>query len=447
MNKIKIDDEIIVDVKRLGINGEGIAYYLKKAVFIDNALPSETVKIKIIKDEEKYLVGEITKIVNPSKYRTTPFCKYYKRCGGCQLQHLDYKQSGIVKRDMLMKTISKYSGLNPRTFQVNETVIMENPKNYRNKSQMLVSTLETKLTTSLYELDSREKVEINNCPIQNEIINDVNNKTLRILEAFGIKASDDGGILKNLVVRTSTTNNNTQVTFIITKDDIRLNNVAKEIMNIPNVKSVYKSINNSDSHMFGEMIKLEGEDTITEKIGDFNFNLLPTSFFQLNPIQTNKLYATVKKLCKLSFKENVIDAYCGVGTIGMYISKNAKEVVGIEINEDSITNAIANAKLNKVKNIRFINGDATVEIPKLVNEGFNADIMVFDPPRTGLSNDIKSLINSTLPKRIVYVSCNPSTLSKDLGELKGKYNVKSITPFDMFPFTSHIESVTLLEKK
>ncbi len=445
MNNIKENDEIIVDIKRLGINGEGIAYYLRKTIFIKNALPDEIVKIKITKDNSNYFEAEIVNFIKQSAHRIKPFCKYFYLCGGCQLQHLSYENSKKLKREMLMDTISKYSGLNPRTFQVNETIIMDNPKNYRNKSQMAVCTKNNNLSTSLYKVNSNENISIDYCDVQNEIINSVNIKVLKLLEIFDIKSIDNDGILKNLVVRISTSTNEVQVTIIISKDDNNINKVAKEIISIPNVVSVYKSINKTNN-MFGNLIKLEGTDTICETIGAFKFNLLPTSFFQLNPIQTNKLYETVKKLCKLSFKENVIDAYCGVGTIGMYLAKNAKEVIGIEINEDSITNAITNAKLNKIKNISFINGDATIEIPKLINDGFIPDIMVFDPPRTGLSDEIKKVINLTLPKRIVYVSCNPSTLAKDLEQLKNNYQVKSITPFDMFPYTSHIESVTLLEK-
>ncbi|MFI3329868.1 MAG: 23S rRNA (uracil(1939)-C(5))-methyltransferase RlmD [bacterium] len=445
MNNLKIDDEIIVDVKRLGINGEGIAYYLRKTIFIKNALPDETVKIKITKDSSNYLEADVVKFMKQSEHRVRPFCKYYNTCGGCQLQHLDYNHSKVVKRDMLMEAIAKYSDLNPRTFQVNQTVIMDDAKNYRNKSQMAICSKGEQLCTSLFQSDSRDSVAIDYCDVQNEIINTINNKVLRLLEVFDVKSIDNGGILKNLVVRVSTTTSNAQVTIIVAKDSDVLSKVAKEIINITNVVSVYKSINKSDTSMFGTLEKLEGEDTITEKIGNFSFNLLPTSFFQLNPVQTNKLYETVKKLCKLSFKETVIDAYCGVGTIGMYLAKNAKEVIGIEINEDAITNAINNAKINKIKNISFINGDATLEIPKLINEGLTPDIMVFDPPRTGLSSEIRDLVNKTKPKRIVYVSCNPATLAKDLKDLKSNYKVKSITPFDMFPFTSHIESVTLLE--
>ncbi len=445
MNKIKLDDELIVDVKRLGINGEGIAYYLKKAIFINNALPDETVKIKITKENPNFLEGEIVKFIKQSNYRVKPFCKHYDKCGGCQLQHLEYNRSKVVKRDMLMESISKYSNLNPRTFQVNETVIMDNPKNYRNKSQMAVCYNDNNLCTALFESNSQDYVAIDKCGVQNEIINTINQRVLKLLEVFNLQSSDNGGIIRNIVTRISTSTNKAQVTLIIASDSDLVNKVAKEIINIPNVESVYKSINKSDKSMFGNLVKLEGSETITEKIGDFQFNLLPTSFFQLNPIQTNKLYATVKKLCKLSFKEIVFDSYCGVGTIGMYLAKNAKEVIGIEINTDAVENANNNAKLNKIKNISFVNGDATIEIPILIQKGITPDIMVFDPPRTGLSSEIKELVNKVLPKRIVYVSCNPSTLGKDLKDLKNNYKVKSITPFDMFPYTSHVESVTLLE--
>lgn len=440
MNNIKIDDEIVVDVKRLGINGEGIAYYLKKAVFINNAIPGETVLIKIIEDNNTYLIGNVIKYIKSSSNRVNPFCKYYNECGGCQIQHVDYNYSKILKRDLVMEAITKYSTLNPRTFQVNETVIMDSPKGYRNKSQMAISK-EDGLSLGLYKANSRDIVNVVSCPIQNETINSINIKVLQVLESYDINPS----ILKNLVTRVSNYDNKAQVTLIINKDNNIIDLAAKEIINIPNVTSVYKSINTSDVSMFGELIKLEGTDTITEVIDGFKFNLLPSSFFQLNTLQTQKLYQTVKKLCKLSFKENVIDAYCGVGTIGTYLAKNAKQVIGIEINKDSIANAIDNAKINKIKNIDFILGDSTIEIPKLINDGFIPDIMVFDPPRTGLSSEILNLVKKVLPKRIVYVSCNPATLAKDLNELKNNYKVKSITPFDMFPFTSHVESVTLLE--
>ncbi len=440
MKNVNINDEIIVDIKRLGINGEGIAYYLRKTIFINNAIPGETVLIKITDDKTTYLIGEIIKFISTSDNRTQPFCKYYNECGGCQIQHINYNFSKKLKKDLLTEAITKYSSLNPRTFQVNETVIMDNPKGYRNKSQMAISE-DNGLSLGLYKANSRDIVNVISCPIQNEIINSINIKVLKVLEAFNIESS----IFKNVVTRVSTFDNKAQVTLIINKDSIKIDEAAKEIINIPNVVSVYKSINTSDTSMFADIVKLEGTDTITEEIDGFKFNLLPTSFFQLNTLQTQKLYQTVKKLCKLSFKENVIDAYCGVGTIGTYLAKNAKHVIGIEINKDSITNAIENAKINKIKNIEFIQGDSTIEIPKLINNGFIPDIMVFDPPRTGLSNEIKSLIKKVLPKRIVYVSCNPATLAKDLNELKDNYKVKSITPFDMFPYTSHVESVTLLE--
>ncbi len=445
MNNIKLDDEIIVDVKRLGINGEGIAYYLRKTVFINNALPDETVLVKIVKETPTFLEGEIIKFIKQSKSRVKPFCPHFGECGGCQIQHLDYNASKTVKREMLMETIRKYSNLNPRTFQVNETVIMDNPKNYRNKSQMAICTNGNELMQSLFKANSKDPVKITTCPIQDELINNVNIRVLKILEAFDIKATDNGGILRNIVTRVSSAINKVQVSLIITRDDENIDKASREIFNIEAVDSVYKSINKSEVYMFSDLVKLQGNDTITENIGSFKFNLLPSSFFQLNLVQTNKLYETVKKLCKLSFKETVIDAYCGVGTIGMYLAKNAKNVIGIEINEDAITNAVENAKLNKIKNIEFICGDATLVIPNLIKEGLNPDIMVFDPPRTGLTKDIKDIIKTTLPKRIVYVSCNPATLAKDLKDLSSNYKVKSITPFDMFPYTSHIESVTLLE--
>ena len=221
-------------------------------------------------------------------------------------------------------------------------------------------------------------------------------------------------------------------------------------MNNKKITSVYYSINNNleDASIFGkEIVKVCGNDSIKEKIGDYYYNLLPNSFFQLNPTQAKVLYDEVKKACKLSFKENVLDAYCGVGSIGIYLAKWAKEVVGVESNKQAVVNAKENANINKIKNIRFIEGNASNVLPYLVKDHFIPDVMVFDPPRTGMTPDIKEAINKCLPKRIVYVSCNPASLAKDLAELTEEYQIKYIQPIDMFPFTSHVESVVLLELK
>ena len=218
-------------------------------------------------------------------------------------------------------------------------------------------------------------------------------------------------------------------------------------MKIEHVVSVFESVNDgSDVSIFGTTKKLEGKDTILENIAEFKFELGPDTFFQLNPVQTEKLYEAVKKVCKLSKKETVLDLYCGVGTIGIYLSKLAKEIIGVEVNEISIENAKTNAVLNKVQNAKFFAGRVDEVLPKVIREN-NVDVLVCDPPRTGLEEYVCKTILKSGINRVVYVSCNPSTLAKDLALLSEKYTVKSIQPVDMFPQTSHVESVTLLELK
>lgn len=451
--QVKVDEEIFLDIKRLGINGEGIGYYKKQAIFVPNALPKENVLVKIVKVLKGYAIAELLEIKVPSKDRVENFCPYYTKCGGCSLQHLNYLASGVLKRELVMEAITRYTKLNPRSFEVKPTILMDDPLHYRAKVNMPVRNGIHGTVFGLYAPNSEKFVRIKDCAIQNENINYVINEIAKVMDKLIISAYDGKmkkGFVRYVVVRSSLYNNETQVTYILTKELKDMNLLAEETLKINNVVSVYYSINNNfeDADIFGKEIKfVKGKETIIEKLGDYKYQLLPNSFFQLNPKQAIRLYEEVKKAAKLSLKENVLDAYCGVGSIGIYLAKWAKEVVGVESNKEAIINAKENAKMNNLKNIRFIEGNASNVLPYLVKDHFIPDVMVFDPPRTGITQDVKDAIIKCKPKRIVYVSCNPASLAKDLATLTELYQVKYIQPIDMFPFTSHIESICLLELK
>lgn len=449
--ELNVEDNIVLDIRRLGINGEGIGFYNKLAVFVDGAIPGEKVKIKITSRTEKMAKGEIIEFRNVSPNRVEPKCQYYEKCGGCQISHIDYKYTGVLKRELIIESLQRYTDINYRAFEIKPTIIMDNPNGYRYKSSLPVRKFNEKSTLGLYEPETNKIIYIDNCLVQNERVNKINAKVLEFIDELNVTPYVEKfrrGEIKYIITRVSHYNNEAQVTLVTHDKTPKIFDLARKIIEIENVVSVYESINDGikEGVFFGpDLNLLEGKPTIIESIGIYKYELLPNAFFQLNPVQTERLYEEVRKACKLSRTETVLDAYCGVGTIGLYLSKLAKEIIGIEYNKEAVENANQNAKLNKVRNATFYQGDVVELLPKLLEEGLKLDVIVVDPPRTGLGSELIETIKKTDVKRIVYVSCNPATLAKDLNILTEKYDVKYMQPVDMFPQTAHVECVVLLE--
>ncbi len=450
---INVGDQLVVEIKRLGINGEGIAFYKKLAVFVKGAIPGELVKVEITSRSEKMAVAKVLEIQRKSESRCEALCPYNDRCGACQIAHINYKKTGEFKREAIIEALQRYTDINPKSFEIKPTIQMADPYGYRFKSSLPVREFNDHSTVGLYNSDTKELVYIDSCMIQNEIVNNINEQVLKLADELNITPYREDyrrGELKYIVTRVSHFNKEAQVTLITHDKTPKMFELAKRVIKLDNVVSVYESVNDSPKEgvIFGPKInKLEGKDSIIDTIGKYKFELKPTAFFQLNPIQVESLYEVVKKACKLSLKETVLDAYCGVGTIGIYLSSLAKEVIGIEYNKEAVDNANANAKLNKVKNAKFYQGDVVELLPKMIAEGTEFDVMVVDPPRTGLGPDLCDTILNSNVKRVIYVSCNPATLAKDLNKLTTKYNINSIQPVDMFPNTAHVECITLLQLK
>lgn len=434
-----------LEVKRLGVNGEGIAYYNKKVVFVDNALPGERVKIDIEEETDKFIKGKLVEILIKSKNRVEPFCKKYNDCGGCQLQHLSYQGQLEIKREQIIEAITKYTNINPRKFEIKKTLGMDNPYNYRNKASLPLRTFQGKTLWGMYRVNTNQLIALSDCAVQYKDINTCANKITELMDKLGFEPfNKNHGLIKYIVIRQSSYTLEMQVTLILAETKTDVTPLVNEIKKIENVASVYTDINKGESNdIFGSKLKKHvGEDTILDKLGVYQFNLLPNAFFQLNPKQTSILYDEIKKAAKLSLKEKVVDLYCGVGTISIWVSKLAKEVIGIESNKEAIKSANENIEINKIKNVKFICGDALTEIKKIKD----IDVVLVDPPRTGLKQLANDLLTIS-PKRIVYTSCNPSTFAKDLNVLSEKYEIKYIQPVDMFPFTSRVESVCCLSLK
>ncbi|MBE4910583.1 23S rRNA (uracil(1939)-C(5))-methyltransferase RlmD [Bacillus luteolus] len=451
--KLELGQTFPLTIKRLGINGEGVGYFKRQVVFVPGALPGEEVVVEATKVHPKFSEAKIKKVRKKSEHRVQPPCPIYDQCGGCQLQHLDYNQQLKEKRDIVVQAFERYvKNLNPSI--IKDTIGMDNPWNYRNKSQFQVGLNNQKVIAGLYGLNSHHLIDISDCMVQHQATNKVTQVVKTILQELNISIYNEKsrkGIIRTIVTRVGVETGEVQLVLITAKTELpRKEQFITEVKKrLPEVKSIVQNINgNKTSLIFGDETKrLHGKEVIQENLGDLQFELSARAFFQLNPHQTVKLYDEVKKAARLTGKEKLVDAYCGVGTIGLWLAKEASEIRGMDTISESIEDAKKNAKNHGISNALYVTGKAEQWLPKWVKEGWKPDVIVVDPPRTGCDDQLLQTILKVKPKKVVYVSCNPSTLAKDIGVLSKSYNVSYIQPVDMFPHTAHVEAVALLELK
>lgn len=451
---LSIGQTFPLTIKRLGINGEGVGYFKRGVVFVPGALPGEEIVAEAVKVHPKFAEATIKKIRKPSEHRVTPPCPVYDQCGGCQIQHLEYAQQLKEKRDIVKQAFERHSSFPIEQLDIRETIGMENPWNYRNKSQFQVGKRDGKIIAGLYGLNSHHLIDIPECIVQHPSCNKITvtvKKALRKLKIAPYDEKQKRGIVRTIVVRTGFATDEAQVVIVTAINELpKKEELTRLIMNKhPEVKSVIQNVNTQNTSLvFGEKsIHLAGENIIKETLGDLSYELSARTFFQLNPIQTVKLYDETKKAAALTGKENVVDAYCGVGTIGLWLSDKAKEVRGMDIIRESIADAKKNASRHGKKNVKYEVGKAENVLPRWIKEGWKPDVLIVDPPRSGCDQQLLSTIMKAKPGKVVYVSCNPSTLAKDIQQLSKLYNVQYIQPVDMFPQTSHIECVSQLVLK
>jgi 23S rRNA (uracil-5-)-methyltransferase RumA len=446
------ENSIPLLIKRLGINGEGVGFYKKKVVFVPGALPGEEITAKVVKEFPNRIEASVEEIVKKSENRVNPPCPIYEKCGGCQLQHLSYQGQLKEKKDIVRQAFERYTKLNPHHLPLKDTIGMENPWEYRNKSQFQVGKKNEKVLAGLYGINSHTLVDLGDCMVQHPETTKVTNTVKLILQDLNIPIYNErkkGGVVRTIVTRVGFNSGQVQLVLVTAQKEIpRKELLIKEVQKrLPQVKSIIQNINGSKTSLiFGEeTIHLEGEETIQETLGDLSFELSARAFFQLNPTQTVRLYNEVKRLAKCSGEEKLVDAYCGVGTIGLWLAPYVKEVRGMDVIKESIEDANKNAKGHNITNAKFFHGKAEEVFPKWVKEGWQPDIIVVDPPRTGCDQKLLKAIVKVKPKRLVYVSCNPSTLAKDVNELmKAGFKLSKLQPVDMFPHTSHVECCSLL---
>ncbi|MFL6558950.1 MAG: 23S rRNA (uracil(1939)-C(5))-methyltransferase RlmD, partial [Bacillus sp. (in: firmicutes)] len=449
--KIEPKQTFPLTIKRLGINGEGVGYFKKQVVFVPGALPGEEVVVEATKINPRFAEAKIKKIRIKSPHRVLPLCPVYDQCGGCQLQHLKYHQQLKEKRDIVIQSLERHTKVNVNTLDIRETIGMEDPWGYRNKSSFQVKAIDGKVLAGLYGLNSHQLINIDECAVQHAQTNEATAVIKRILEELKIPIYNEKsrkGIIRTIVTRVGIQTGELQIVLITTQKELpKVDTIIQEIQKrLPSVKSIVQNINGQKTSLiFGEeTLPLAGEDFIQETLGDLQFELSARTFFQLNPVQTVKLYNEVKKAAALTGQEKVVDAYCGVGTIGLWLADQAGEVRGMDVIAESIEDAKKNAKRHGFTNTKYVPGKAEEVLPKWVKKGWKPDVIVVDPPRTGLDAQLIQMVLQAEPKKLIYISCNPSTLAKDIQTLSTKYEVKYIQPVDMFPHTAHVECCSLL---
>ncbi len=451
--KLVIGDNIKLDIRKQGINGEGIGYHNKALVFVPGAILKESIFCEITQVTDNYATGKIAKFIRVSKKRVDPPCEFFNDCGGCQMQHIDYIEQLKIKQSILKQSLRKYTSLDVEKLEILKTKGMDNSYQYRNKSQMPFKNTNFGLALGFYKPESNEFVYIDNCMVHHDVINTINNATLKLLRKHNLKAYDienKDGVLFYLITRYLEATNSASVTFIVRENNDELRIVAKELMDeLDMVKSVSYSISDSKSNLVisSKIIMLEGSKWIEDKFQNLTVKISPDAFHQLNSKQMEVLYDLILETADVNAHSVVFDLYSGIGITSILLAKRVKKVYGIDSSPASIKDAIENAKINNVTNIEFVTGYVEAEMPKLIKMGIKPDLVLLDPPRKGLAKPVVDALLKSLPKQIVYVSCNPSTLAKNINELSGKYSVKSIRPIDMFPNTASVESITLLKLK
>lgn len=442
-----------IEITGLGHSGEGVGRYENFTVFVEGALAGEIVEVKINTVKRTYAKGTLTKIITPAAVRTTPPCEYYDQCGGCQLQHMTYEGQLTAKEQQITDALVRLGKLtDPLVLPIRGA---ENPWYYRNKMQLPVGVDSGKLVMGCYARGSHRIVHTERCLIQHEKNNEIARTCYNIAKELGLWAYDEQkqrGTLRHVIGRVSIATGELMVILVTATAELPQSEDWVRLLReqLPDVVSIYQNCNPGKTNVImGEKTNLLwGKEKIEDTIGSLHFSISPQSFFQVNNAQTLKLYNTALKYAELTGEETVIDVYCGAGTISLCLAEKAKHVLGIEIVEAAILDAKENAQRNHFTNVEFVAVDAALEMPKQYEQGLRPDVIVFDPPRSGCERRVLDSAAAMNPSRIVYVSCSPQSLARDLAYLQTVgYELVKVQPVDMFPMTSHVECVALLEKK
>lgn len=451
--QIKKGEEYVLDIIDNGLDGAGIAKINDFTVFVLQTVKGEKVKALILKVNKSFAFAKVIEFIEKSEHRTQEDCKTYKRCGGCSLRFLDYEATLDIKEEMVKNCLSKFK-LND--IKVKPIIAMGNPFNYRNKLQYPCGIdKDGKPVMGVFANRSHEIIPVENCQIQNELSEKIAKDVFGFLKENNTSMYDEKnlkGVIRHIIIRIGIITN--EVMLILVVNENRINKQEELVSYItsryPEIKTIVKNFNTKNTNVIlgNKNETIFGEGYIYDFLGEYKFKISPLSFYQTNPVQTEALYNKALDYAELTGKETVLDLYCGIGTIGIFAAKKAKQVYGIEVIENAVKDAKENAEINNVKNAEFYLGEVENILEDILEKNkVKPDVVFVDPPRKGLDNKTIEILKDLMPQKIVYVSCNPATLARDLKLLEEKYNIREITPVDMFPYTKHIETVSILIKK
>ncbi len=455
MEKIPVEKnkEYIVQIIDNGFEGEGIAKIDNFTIFINGAIKGEKVKILIVKVLSSHAFGKIVEILEKSDKRQEVDCTTYKRCGGCNMRHIKYEDTLKMKQNAVQSLVNKTL---KNKIQVKPTLGMENPLHYRNKAQYPIGVNKNgEPVIGVFANRTHEVIPMEKCLIQNPISEEIAKTVLEFIKKNKISVYNEKtvkGLFRHIVIKFGIKTNEIMCILVINGEKIPKENELVESLTqkYHNIKTIVKNINTKNTNVIlgKENINIYGNGYIEDKLGEYTFKISPLSFYQVNPVQAERLYNIGVEAAKIAKNDIVFDLYCGIGTISLFMAKYAKKVYGVEIVEQAIKDAKENAKINNVDNTEFIAGDTEIVLDDLINnKNIIPDVVMVDPPRKGLDNKSIDNILKIKPDRFVYISCNPATLVRDLAKFEETYEVKEIQPVDMFPFTSHVECVAVLELK
>ena len=448
------NDLVTLEIEDCGIDGEGIGKADGFTVFVKDAVIGDTVTAKIIKAKKNYGYGRLMEVLKPSPYRVEPKCEFARQCGGCQLQALSYDQQLVFKTNKVKGHLERIGGFTD--IPMEPIIGMDELFHYRNKAQFPVGrNKEGKIVTGFYAGRTHNIIENRDCALGVAENKEVLDRVIAHMEKYGIEPYNEAtgkGLVRHVLIRYGYFTKEVMVCLILNGNKIpKEEQLVKSLCEIPGMTSITINVNKKHSNVIlGEEIRLLwGQEYITDRIGDISYQISPLSFYQVNPMQTQKLYAKALEYADLHGQETVWDLYCGIGTISLFLAQKAKFVRGVEIVPAAIENAKENAKLNDLENTEFFVGKAEEVLPREYKKnGVYADVIVVDPPRKGCDETLLETMVEMNPERIVYVSCDSATLARDLKYLCERgYELRKVCPVDQFGMTVHVETVVLLSQQ
>ncbi len=454
---MKKNDIIKLNIEKTDSSGRGIAYIDGKICFAKGTLQGETVMAKIYTVHNSYITAEAIEIITPSPVRRYDYCPSSGKCGGCPLSHIDYATQLKIKRQHVVDTLSRIGAIENADEITAPTLGMDVPEKYRNKMVFPISQSEGRATGGFYAQRSHDVIELVSCRVGEECSTKVLHTTLAFMNEYKIPAYDEKthrGFIRRVFVRTGYHSRDLMVVISTFNEKIKhLDKLCDMLLSTDfgdyTLKSIILNVNSAKNNLVlgNKNITLWGDGTIKDSILGLSFTISPHSFFQVNPVQTERLYQKALDLASLDSTKTVLDIYCGIGTISLCAAKQAKKVIGVEIVDAAIQDAQKNAQENGLLNTEFLCGAAENIVPELIARGEKPDVVIIDPPRKGSDEKTLSAILTASPEKIVYVSCNPATLARDAKFLtNGGYRMVCATPVDMFPNTEHVECVTKFER-